>query len=99
MAVLSDKHYVGEVGTEIIVNCGKNLTGAAFLKMSVRKPSGCVVEWIAEQVFQDKQAMRYLIQEGDFDSAGEYKLQAVVNLGGWIGRGRTASFLVYEKFD
>jgi len=99
MAVLSDKHYVGEVGTELIVNCGKDLTGAASIKMSVRKPNGCVVEWVAEQVFQNKQAMRYILQDGDFDVAGEYKLQAVVDLGGWIGRGRTSTFLVYEKFD
>jgi len=94
-----DKHYVGEVGTEILVNCGKDVTGAAELKMSVKKPNGCVVEWIAEQVAQNKRAIRYILEAGDFDISGEYQLQSVIILGGWEGRGKTAKFLVYDKFQ
>jgi hypothetical protein len=95
---MPDKHYVGEVGTELVVKCGRDLTGAASLKLSVKRPDGSVVEWTGERAFQRKDSIRYITKRGDFNVAGEYELQSKVDLNGWEGKGKTAKFLIYEQF-
>jgi len=95
----SARHYVNEIGTELIVECGKNLSNAAFLKLSVKRPDGSVVEWTGEQAFQRRTAIRYVTKEGDFNVSGEYQLQSKVSLNGWVGKGRTSKFLIYDQFD
>ena len=95
----SAKHYVGEVGTELIVECGKKLDNAAFLKLSVKRPDGSVVEWTGEQAFQRRTAIRYVTKEGDLNVPGEYQLQSKVSLNGWVGKGRTSKFLIYDQFE
>jgi len=96
---MPDKHYVGEVGTELVVRCGRDLTGAASLKLSVKRPDGSVVEWTAEQAYQRKDSIRYITKPGDFTVPGEYQLQSKVYLNGWLGKGKTTKFLIYNRFE
>lgn len=41
------KHYIGEVGKTIIINCGEDISGATTAKIMVKKPDGSTSEWVA----------------------------------------------------
>ena len=89
-------HYVGEIGTEIIVDCGVNITGATPTTLKVKKPDGTEVEWTA--TIYNSNYLKYTTTSGDFDQSGTYTLQAALTLTGWIGLGDVATFEVYSAF-
>lgn len=91
------KHYVGETGTEILVDTGVDITTATNTKIKCKKPDGTTVEWGAS--VKDTTKLSYLTQEGDFNQAGTYRVQASLSLGGWTGLGETASFKILELFE
>ncbi len=41
------KHYPGETGTEIRVNCGVDISAATATYIYCKKPTGTVVTWPA----------------------------------------------------
>ena len=90
------KHYVGEIGTVIIVDCGVDITGATPTTIKVKKPDGTEVEWTA--TIYDSNYLKYTTISGDFDQSGTYVLQASLTLTGWIGLGDVATFEVYSAF-
>jgi hypothetical protein len=89
---------VGEEGTEMIVDCGRDISTAADLRLLVQKPDGTVVEWVAGQYLSNKNAIRYVTEAGDFDQSGEYEMQSKITMGGFIGLGKTVKFIVYDRF-
>lgn len=91
-----EKIYIADVGTEIILDLGADLTSAASPEISVKKPDGSVVSWPAEVVETTK--LRHVLEAGDLDQAGVYHIQAVPNLSSWSGRGATVAVRVYENF-
>lgn len=94
---MSDKVYVGDIGTDIIVNCGSDISDATDRKLMVKKPDGSIVEWDAD-IYQSNY-LKYTIVDGDFNLQGVYKLQASLTLSGWSGRGETVNFTVYPVYD
>jgi len=44
-----DKHYKGEIGTEIIINCGSDVSTASIVEIRVKKPNSEVV-WIPDKI-------------------------------------------------
>lgn len=103
---MAGKLYVGDVGTVIIVDCVDDLTNAVNTKLLVSKPSGAVVEWVAETyaIEGNRHYLRYFVIAGDFNEDGEYALQAYAEIpedGGrwWKGRGETAKFMVSRVYN
>jgi len=88
------KAYVGNEGTEIILNTYEDLTGAT-VGISVQKPSGVTVVWSA--TVYETQKVRYTVQAGDFNEVGVYNVQPVLALpdGGWSGLATSGEFRVY----
>ena len=87
------KSYVGEIGKEIVVDCGIDLS--AFdppLVLSVRKPDGTEVEWTGSAY--DTTKIRYVTVEDDLDQAGNYHVQADVD--GLISE--TAVFKIHKRY-
>ncbi len=98
MAASSNKVFVGDVGTIIYVNVREDISAASIMQLKVFKPvSGREVIW--DGVLEGTTKIKYIVQEGDFNEAGEYKVQAYVELPAWRGRGETATFRVYDKFE
>jgi hypothetical protein len=94
----SSKYYVGDVGTEVLVDVCVDISAAIAVKLYVLKPGATApVEW-AGGVYQ-LQYIRYVIQAGDLSVAGEYKVQAWVQLPGGTWRGDVATFRVYAPFE
>ncbi len=98
---MADTIYQGDVGLEILVDCGRDLTGAVSPTLRVRVPSGATRSWPATVAGsgQDAAKLRYVTRSGDLAEAGVYKLQAALTLGDWSGLGRTASFTVRPQFS
>jgi len=90
------KHYVGDVGTIIMVDCGTTISGATGLILNVKKPDGTTVEWSA--TIDGTDYLKHTTISTDFDQAGLYYLQASLTISGWAGLGETAEFMVYAVY-
>jgi hypothetical protein len=94
---MAEKHYVGEINTEIRVDCGIDVSLASTRKIFFKKPNGIVLE--KTPTVYNNRYMRFFTVLGDLDISGEYELQTYIVLNGWTGRGQTARFVVYDTFD
>ncbi len=92
-----NKHYKGEIGTKIVVDCGCDISGATQVLLRVKKPDKSIVVWRPE--IYNKNYLKYIVQNGDFDLPGTYYLQAYIQIGGWTGLGETCTFLISPEFD
>jgi len=95
------KHYMNEVGTQIIVDCGQDISAASTYKLSVRKPDGTVFTWnpTIVTIESNPNYLLYLTRVGDFDQIGVYSIQPYLVLPTWTGRGETVTFEVFGNFD
>ena len=94
---MSDKVYVGDVGTEIIVDCGQSIVGATATTLEILKPDGTTKSWTAT-IYQSNY-LKYTVQADDLDMAGLWRVQAKLTLSGWTGKGETDSFRVYPSYN
>lgn len=89
-------YYVGDIGTQIVVNCGVDISSATNTKLKVKKPDETIVEWVA--TISGTNNLTYTTISGDLDQSGEYKLQALLTQDGWTGHGDVATFDIYDLF-
>ena len=92
------KVYKDDIGTEIILDCEADISAALSFTILVKKPDGTETEWAAELKPNSVTKMRYFIKENDLDQKGKYLLQANPELINWVGRGETATLMVYNHF-
>lgn len=91
------KHYVGEIGLEMLVLCSsEDISAASSPSLKVRKPDGTEVVWNGTVV--DKYYIRYITQEGDLDQAGTYKIHSYFALAEWSGLGEMHRQEIYEQY-
>lgn len=91
------KLYVGDIGTEIVLDCGVDVSSATVRKILVRKPnSDAAIEWAA--LAEGTNKIKYVVVDGDLDVAGIYYLQAYIEMPTWKGRGETANLTVANLF-
>jgi len=96
MAELS-RHYVGEEGTGVIIDCQEDISGAVNTKFYIQKPNGDLAEWTA--VVYNSNYLKYLTVADSFSESGPYKGQPYMERLGWKGKGRTFSFHIYDDFE
>ena len=92
----SSKFYIGDIGTEIIVDVCSDITTANVTDLMVEKPDGTQVTW-SGAVFETTK-IKYVVASGDFDQVGIYTVQSRVVISGWSGYGDTVSFKVSSLF-
>lgn len=90
------KVYVGDIGTDIILDTGHALAGATSVSIEVLKPDSTVASWTGAITATTK--VHFISIAGTFNVAGEYRLQAkaVMPSGTWLGE--TVSLTVYTPF-
>jgi hypothetical protein len=97
------KYYVGDIGTEILVDTTIDISLASSLILKVRKPSGRLVEWTGllgpANALGEYTTIRYVVVADDWDEGGIWKLQAYVVTALWRGRGETVTFKLEEDFN
>jgi hypothetical protein len=96
------KYYVGDVGTEILVETGSPIATAFVKKLYVKKPSGEEVTWDADFGPPNAQgiltSLKYIVADGDWNEPGNWTLQAYVELPEWQGRGDSVKFKLEPPF-
>jgi len=97
MSETESKVYKGDVGTEVLVDCGCVITGATVKKLKVKQPDGTLKEWVAE--IEGTNFLKYITVDTDFTQDGTYYLQAYVELTSGKWSGETAAFTVYKEFQ
>ena len=95
-----ERHYIGEIGTIIMVKIDDTILGARKSDIYVKKPddtehiwSGEVVEVPSEGVF-----IQYVTQENDLDQAGTYLIQPYVEAPSWAGYTTLTTMTIYNVF-
>ena len=91
------KYYVGDVGTELIVDTCTDITAATVARLLVEKPDGMEFAW--DGAVYETTKVRYVVQSGDFDQVGEYQLQVYLEMPGWSGKGNATTFRVSAAFE
>ena len=84
--------FVGDVGTEIVLDCGVDTTTASVRQIVARKQNGAKVTWTAVQ--EGASSIKYNTVSGDIDSSGNWQLQAYIEMPGWKGFGAVALLTV-----
>jgi len=91
------KIYIGDVGTEIIINLQTDITTATNILLNVKKPNGTDATWIP--AIYDEKYLRYIIQSGDFNQYGRYVIQPSLTLGIWSGNCKSVSLFVNNTYS
>jgi hypothetical protein len=84
----------GDIGTQIVIDLGEDVSTASALKIVYRKPDGTVGEWTATLVNGGYGIAYVTATAADLDQVGRWKLQAKVTLSSWNGRSS-----IVEAFD
>lgn len=95
----TDRHYVGEVGTTVRVDCGEDndISGASVHDLYVEKPDGTTEVWTG--VVYSARYIDHVTVAGDFSVAGVYKLHSKLTLSGWVGYGNKTSFQIDDPLS
>lgn len=86
--------FVGDTGTEIVLETGVDLSSATLRRIVARKPNGVDVNWTATA--DSATAIKYVTQDNDLDLAGVWQLQAYVETPSWKGSGAVVSMTVSQ---
>jgi len=90
---MSNRIFVGDIGTEIICNAETDISTQTTLKIQYIKPSGATGEWDAN-VYNTNYA-KYTTVQGDIDEAGVWKFRIYVELPSWSGYGTVDTIEVF----
>lgn len=102
------KHYVGEIGTEVYLDTGLDLTNAINVAVKYRKPDAVTNGTWTGEVYSSYSALaqstgtyyvKKTVASGDFDTSGNWKMQAFVAMttGTWYGE--TFDLNIYGAFE
>lgn len=88
--------FIGDVGTVIVLDTGSTITDATSVKIKYLRPDGSNGEWTG--TIYETTKVKYILQAGDLNVAGTWKLQAYVVLPTWSGYGTSANLEVIKPF-
>ena len=93
-----EKHYIGETGTIIYINCGEDVSSATNVSVLLERPDGTIVQRTATPVtYRDSvNYIVFIIEEGDFNQEGDYTGQVELTLGSWNGKGKEFTIHIDE---
>jgi len=104
--VNESKFYKDDAGIVISCDCVTDITGATSITVEYKKPDDTTGSWSATLTGTydpdpdvSTQRIEYTTQPGDIDQEGVWHFQPKFTLGGWTGRGETASIRIYDSFD
>jgi len=93
---MTSKFYVGDTPL-IKLDCVSDISTASGVLIKYRKPDGVTGEWNGTVV--DNRYVTYQIPNVTvLDQAGDWKFQAFMHVGQWIGHGETDAQTIHERF-
>lgn len=94
---MSIKHYVGEIGTDVILDTTVDISTATLVAIKVNKPDGTAVTWTGTVTSTTK--VKHTLASGDFSLSGKYQMQAYVESGSAKWWGETFEIVVYDLYE
>lgn len=94
---MTNKSYVGDIGTILEVDCGVDISSATTHNLMVQKPDLTTVE-LTGTVYNSNY-IRYTTIAGDFDQEGVYRIQSKIVIPAWQGLGETVKLRVYDPYE
>ncbi len=91
-----NKIYVGDFGTEFLLDTGVDITSATTVEIHFEKPNETIGKWVG--VVKNKTKIQYITKQGDLNQEGQWKLQAYVVFSSGTWRGEVATFKIYGHF-
>jgi len=91
------KHYVGEIGTSIVLDTGITLTGASVIRINYRKPDGTTGYWAGS--IADLTKISYTLAASNIDQSGTWSFQAYAEVSGGKWSGETVDIVFSALFD
>ena len=86
--------YRNDIGTELILDCGVTISTATVMKVRAKSPSGGIKTFDA--TLNNSTSIKYVLVDGDFNVAGNWQVQAYIEMPGWKGRGEWANIEVKD---
>ena len=84
--------YKNDMGVEIVLDVGTDISGATIRKIKFKRPNGTIGVWNATA--KSSTSIAYVTKEGDLNNAGIWKLQAYVEKATWKLHGKRQEFKV-----
>lgn len=94
---MKDKAQEGDIGTEIKLNLGNDITGATVKKIKYQKSNGTKGEWDANVM--DTTYLVYYTQAGDLSPVGKMILQVFIDIPNWTGHGEKWEFEILPNIN
>jgi len=88
--------HVGDTKTEIILDCGTDVSSLTSAKILYQKPNGVTGSWTATKKTGAPTKIHYITGASDLDVAGVWILQAYVVMPAWSGHGEEVTMRVYS---
>ena len=87
--------FLGDIGTEINIDVGEDISAQTELAVLYEKPDGTTGQWTG--TISGTEIVQYTTVEDDIDQAGTWRLQAYIKLsGGWSGYS-TIAYMTVES--
>lgn len=86
--------YKNDIGTELLLDCGVNVSTATVMKVRSRNPNGAIKEWTA--TLSGTNFIKYVLLTGDINVAGKWQFQSYIEMPTWKGRGEWATVEVKD---
>ena len=80
--------YRNDIGTELILDCGVDVSTATVRKVRAKMPGGGIKEFVAAA--NTTNTIKYVLLDGAFNVAGVWSVQSYIEMPGWTGRGEWA---------
>lgn len=101
------KHYVGETGTDFILDCGVMIGSASAQYIKYKTPAGIIGSWSAS-LYSSYSTIAaaigtYFVKRTllttDFSVPGEWKFQAYIGATDGTWYGETVDLTIYDAFQ
>ena len=89
------KMYKGDIGQQIVLEAGQDISAASLLQMKYKKPDGSTGTWTATLTGVD--SVYYNTLADDLDQTGNWEIQLYIELGDAKLHGHIVTFHVYKK--
>ena len=102
------KHYVGEAGTNLILDTGTNIASATQQYITYRKPDGVTTGSFSASLYSSYSQLAsaigtylilYTLIASDLDQSGEWRFQAYVGAIGSTWNGETVKVNIYGAYE
>lgn len=97
ISVIQRQSHEGDIGTEILLDTGVDITAATLVQIKYQKPDLTTGVWTG--VVDNTTKVKYVTLAGDLDQAGEWLFQSYVETPTWEGHGESVQHKVWSVVD